>query len=188
MQLRQKLLKGLSYSFDLILDVFMFLAAAVIGFLMISVCWDVLARTFFGEPVEWVLEYTEYGLLYITFLSAAWVLRNEGHVANDLLLSGLSAKNECLFNTITSLLGMVICIFLCWFGAVVSWEKLQSGAYQPTPTETPDFPIFVIIPIGSFLLSVQFLRRMHRNLVKWKEAGAKVTTTQARNGTKILRR
>jgi C4-dicarboxylate transporter, DctQ subunit len=163
----------LSSSFDLVLDVFMFLAAAIIGFLMIAVCWDVLARAFAGKPVIWVLEFTEYGLLYITFLSGGWLLKNEGHVNNDLLLARLSTKNGFLLNTMTSVLGMIICLLITWFGAAVSLEKLQSGAYQPTPVETPDFPIFVIIPVGFFLLSIQFLRRGHRNLVQWKEAGAK---------------
>jgi TRAP-type mannitol/chloroaromatic compound transport system permease small subunit len=117
----------------------------------------------------------------MTFLSTAWVLKNEGHVANDLFLTRLSTRNQFLFNAITSVLGVIICLSLTWFGAAVSWEKLQSGAYQPTPIETPDFPIFVIIPIGSFLLSIQFMRRAHRNLAKWKEARAK-SNARARDG------
>jgi len=172
-QLREKLLIKASSAFDRILGVFMFLAAAIVAFLMIAVCWDVIARTFAGKPLTWVLEFTEYGLLYMTFLSTAWLLKNEGHVANDLFFTRLSLKNQVLFNAVTSILGVIICLFLTWFGAAVSWEKLQSGAYQPTPIETPDFPIFVIIPIGSLLLSIQFIRRAHKNLVKWKEAGAK---------------
>jgi len=147
----------------------MFLAAAIIAFLMIAVCWDVLARTFVGMPLTWVLEFTEYGLLYMTFLSAAWVLKAEAHVANDVLFSRLAPKNQALLNVVTSILGAGVCMLLTWFGAQVSWDKLQSGAYQPTPIEPPDFPIFVVIPLGFFLLSLQFLRRTRSNLKKWKE-------------------
>ena len=176
MQFREKLSIKASSVFDRILGVFMFLAAAIVAFLMIAVCWDVIARTFAGKPLTWVLEFTEYGLLYITFLSAAWLLKNEGHVANDLFFTRLSTKNQILFVAVTSILGVIICFFLAWFGAAVSWEKLQNGAYQPTPIKTPDFPIFVIIPIGSFLLSIQFMRRAYRNLAKWKQARAKRAT------------
>ena len=173
MQLREKLLIKASSAFDRILGVFMFLAAAILAFLMLAVCWDVIARTFAGKPLIWLLEFTEYGLLYITFLCTAWVLKNEGHVISDLLLVALSPKSQAFLNMATSILGAVICLFLTWFGAAVSWEKLQSGAYQPTPIEPPDFPIFVIIPIGSFLLFIQFLRRAYKNLGHWRAARSK---------------
>ena len=159
----------LGSAFDSFLSAFMFAAAAIIAFLMIAVCWDVLARTFVGMPLVWVLEFTEYGLLYMTFLSAAWVLKDEGHVANDVLFTRLALKNQALLNGVTSILGAVVCILLTWFGAQVSWNKLLSGAYQPTPIEPPDFPIFVVIPVGFLLLSIQFLRRARGNLKKWKE-------------------
>ena len=154
--------------FDRIISLFMFLGGAILAFLMISVCWDVLARTLLRRPLTWVLEFTEYGLLYMTFLSAAWVLKNEAHVTNDVFFARLSPKNQALLNTMTSILGAVVCLLLTWFGAQVSWDKLQSGAYQPTSMEPPDFPIFAIIPVGFFLLFIQFIRRTHTHLRKWK--------------------
>lgn len=170
--LREKLLTKASSFFDRILGVLLFLGAAILAFLLLAVCWDVIARTVAGEPLAWVLEFTEYGLLYMTFLCAAWVLKNEGHVTNDLFFATLSPKNQALLNAATSVLGAVICLVLTWFGAVVSWEKLQNGAYQPTAIEPPDFPIFVIIPLGCLLLSIQFLRRAYNHLQKWKKQGS----------------
>ncbi len=87
MRSREKLLKKASYVFDHILGALMSLGAAIVAFLMLSVCWDVIARTFAGKPLTWVLEFTEYSLLYMTFLSTAWVLKDEGHVTNDIFLA-----------------------------------------------------------------------------------------------------
>lgn len=165
---RENFTKKISLVFDQILGVFMFLGSAILAFLLLAVCWDVFARTFFGRPLTWVLEFTEYGLLYMTFLCAAWVLKNEGHVISDLVLVGLSQRNQAFLNTVTSFVGAVVCLILTWFGADVSWEKLQSGAFQPTAIQPPDFPIFVIIPVGCFLLFIQFLRRAFSNMKKWR--------------------
>lgn len=165
---RENSTKKISLVFDQILGVFMFLGSAILAFLLLAVCWDVFARTFFGRPLTWVLEFTEYGLLYMTFLCAAWVLKNEGHVISDLVLVGLSQRNQAILNTVTSFLGAVICLVLAWFGADVSWEKLQSDAFQPTAIQPPDFPIFVIIPVGCFLLFIQFLRRAFSNMKEWR--------------------
>lgn len=169
--MQQKSLPKASSLFDCILNALLFLGSTLLAFLMLAVCWDVIARTAVGKPLTWVLEFTEYGLLYVTFLCAAWVLKNEGHVTNDLFLARLDPKKRALFDTVTSVSGAIICLFLTWFGAIVSWDKLQSGAYQPTPIEPPDFPIFVIIPLGCLLLSIQFLRRAYSRLKEWKKQG-----------------
>jgi len=155
-------------SFDRLIDAFMFLGALILAFLMLSVCWDVLARTFLGRPLTWVLEFTEYGLLYMTFLCTAWVLRNEAHVTSDLVLVRLPPKANAFLTMATSILGAVVCFLLGWYGVVVSVEKLKMGAFQPTAIQPPDFPIFIIIPIGFFLLFIQFLRRIYKNYRAWK--------------------
>ena len=172
MEKQEKTLSKMSFFFDRILSALMFLGAVILAFLMLAVCWDVIARTVAGKPLIWLLEFTEYGLLYMTFLCTAWVLKNEAHVNSDLLLVALSPEKQALLNTLTSILGAFICLSLTWFGADVCLEKLQSGAYQPTANQPPDFPIFVIIPIGFFLLFIQFLRRAHGNLLKWRETQA----------------
>lgn len=171
MEAQNKLLRKLSVGFDYFLSGLMTLGAVILAFLMLAVCWDVIARTAAGKPLIWLLEFTEYGLLYITFLCTAWVLNNEAHVTSDLLLVSLNLKHQALLNAITSILGAAICFVLFWFGVAVSWEKLQNGAYQPTAIQPPDFPIYIIIPIGFFLLFVQFLRRTLKNLKNWKAAG-----------------
>lgn len=163
--------------FDKLTGALMVGAAVILALLMLAVCWDVMARTLFDRPLAWVLEFTEYGLLYMTFLSTAWVLKKEGHVTSDLLLSALGPRTQAGLNTATSILGAVICMILAVFGAMVSWEKLQSGAFQPTAMQPPDFPIFAVIPLGSLLLAVQFLRRARRWARTWSQARRRAAQT-----------
>ena len=160
--------KKASSFFDLILKIFAFLGGAILAFLMLAVCWDVLARAFWAKPLRWVLEFTEYGLLYMCFLCTAWVLKNDRHVISDLLLVALSKKVQALFNTITSIVGGIICMILTYVGWGVAWEKYQAGAYQPTVIQPPDFPLYLVIPVGCLLLTIQFSRRAYKHLKFWK--------------------
>ncbi len=145
--------------FDFVLAAFAFLSGAILAFLMFAVCWDVIARAVAGKPLEWVLEYTEYGLLYMCFLSTAWVLKNDRHVVSDLLLVALSRKAQAIFNAITSLIGGVVCLILTYVGWGVAWDKYVTGAYEPTTMQPPDFPLYLVIPVGFLLLTIQFARR-----------------------------
>ena len=163
-----KLQARASFVFDYILGALTYLAAAILTFIMLAICWDVIARAVANAPLQWVLEFSEYSLLYFTFLCTAWVLKNERHVIVDIWLNRLNPKTRALFNVVTSIICAIICLFLTWYGWDVSWEHLQQGFFQPTVIRPPDFPIFVIIPIGSFLLVIQFLRRASNYLVDWK--------------------
>lgn len=159
--------------FDFILGALVYLAAGILAFLSLAVCWDVVARRIAGTSLSWVVEFTQYGLLYMTFLCTAWVLKNEGHVASDLYIRSLKKKTQAVLNTVMSIVGGLVCLILAWFGTAVSLEKLRIGSYQPTASEFPDFPVFVIIPIGSFLLFIQFMRRAWIHRRNWEELRAK---------------
>jgi TRAP-type C4-dicarboxylate transport system permease small subunit len=58
---------------------FLSLLAAIVGlsllFAMVAVSADVVGRYFLAAPIGWVLELTEYILLYTPFLGMAWLVR-----------------------------------------------------------------------------------------------------------------
>ena len=161
-------MESLGHAFDVLLGSLVYLASAILTFILFAVCWDVLARTLIGSPLPWVLEFTEYSLLYMTFLCSAWVLKNEGHVNSDLLLIALRKSHRAFLNGTTSIIGAGVCAIVGYFSLTVSLEKLSAGSFQPTAMAPPDFPLYIIIPIGFFLLFFQFLRRAYRHFSEWK--------------------
>ncbi len=155
--------------FDYILTLFGFLTSALIIFLMLSVCTEVVMRYFLNRPQVWTVEIAEYTLLWITFLGAAWVLKKEGHVKMDIVLGQLKPGTQAVVNIITSVIGVIICLVLTWYSAEITWDHYQRGIYEPaTLLDLPKAPIMVIIPVGSFLLLIQFLRRSYDYLGSWR--------------------
>jgi len=160
------LLTKVTNIFDRTIQVATLLAGILLIFLMLSVSADVVLRYFLGRPIGWVKEVAEYILLYIPFLVAAWVLRREGHVKMDLVLSRFSPKTQSMVNAITSLISAIICFLLTWFGVKATWYFFQVGYVTPTVLRVPKFIIIAIIFVGSFLLFIQFLRRAYSYLGK----------------------
>ena len=144
------------------------LLAVFAGFLLIfatlSVTVEVIFRYFLNRSIMWVVEVSEYILLWVTFLAAAWVLRHEGHVRMDLLLNRLSSRAQSLLNTITSTIGVFVWLTVVWLGIRVTWRLYETGYFTPTIMEFPKFIITSVIVVGSLLLSIQFMRRAHSNL------------------------
>ncbi len=163
-----KTLKKLGAIFDSANSVLAVLAGVVIVSLMLIITYEVIIRYFLNRSLVWSVEITGYSLLYVTFLAAAWLLRSEGHVRMDLLIERLNPRAQALMNTLTSIMGVAICLTILIFGVKVSWESYQLGYFMSSEMRPPQYLILIIIPIGMLMLSVQFARRSYGYLMTWK--------------------
>jgi len=145
--------------FDRILDVFSVIACVVILSIMVAVSVKVVFRYFLLARLIGVDELAESALLYITFLGGAWLLRREGHVSIDILFIRLRKGARTLLTVITSLLGAAVSTILVYSGTIATIDVWRRGVFTPTILEVPKVAILCIIPLGSTLLAIQFLRR-----------------------------
>lgn len=148
--------------FDKILLFLFWLAGGLLMFATVGTCIDVILRYSLNRPIHWMLEITEYIMLYIPFLCAAIVLKEEGHIRVDLLISRFSRKNKTWVNLITSLVGGIVMLIYAGFGAQATLDAFKRGVPSLESLKIPVFLILMIIPIGSFLFTIQFLRQTVR--------------------------
>jgi C4-dicarboxylate transporter DctQ subunit len=163
-----KLQNKVPFIFDQILNALAFVASILIILAAVSVCIEIVARYFFNHPQIWVVETTEYSLLFITFLGTAWLQREEGHVKVDLLLSRLNPRTQITVNIVTSIACAIIFSIITWYGVKTTWSYFQLNYHLPTILSPPQYIIIAIIPLGSFLLFIQFLRRTYRYITSQK--------------------
>ena len=169
-----KLQMKLTAIFDRALGLFAIMAAAVIIFMMLSVCAEVVMRYFLNRPIIWVVEFNEYALLYATFLGTAWVLKREGHIRLELVVEQLRPRARAMVGIITSVLGTIFCGVLVWYSALSTCDHFLRGVWSSASMlEVPTAYVLVIIPVGSFLISIQFLRRTSGYLGRWRGASNK---------------
>ena len=147
--------------FDRTVGLLALLGCLSLVFIMLIVNAEVVMRYLLNRPILWATQITEYGLLWLTFLGTAWLLRKEGHVKMDIVLSQLNPKTQSVLNIITSIIGAVACLTLAWYGTQITWQYFQEGRRELSILSFALAPIMVIIPIGAFLLFVQFLRRTY---------------------------
>ena len=163
-----KILAKVGAIFDRTIGYLAFVAAALIIFTMLAVSAQIVMRYFLNRAMIWVMEVTEITLLLITLLGTAWLLRREGHVQVDILISHLNPRAQAALGIISSIIGIIVCVVLVWYGIQASYDAIQTGLYEPTLLELPKGPLLTIIPAGSFLLLIQFFRRTYWNLQQWR--------------------
>ena len=149
----------LGKSLDRIEDIFAFLGGVLLVVAVFSVVFQVLARYFFGLSFIWINEVNEYILLYVPFLGAAWLLRHNGHVTVDLLVRVLPPRIKKASNILVAALGIIISAVLLWYGTSVTIEAYARGTVSTTSTQLPLVYLLVVIPVGSLLLLLEFIRK-----------------------------
>ncbi|RLB35061.1 MAG: hypothetical protein DRH12_16930 [Deltaproteobacteria bacterium] len=154
--------------FDGLLKAFAWLAGFMMMFALVSVCIDVVLRYFFNKPIGWVLQISEYILLYIPFLAAGYVLRQESHIRIDIILNRVSPRLQNRINIVTSLVGALVMLILTYYGIYVTYDFYQRGVPTLKYLKIPEFLVIMVIPAGCFVFAVEFARRALR---LYKEVG-----------------
>lgn len=151
---------------DVLLDLGGATTAIIIIFTMLAVIYEVIMRYFLDRPTFWVLEVVEWCLVWMTFLSAAWVLKEDRHVTMDIVVTRLNPKARILLGVITSGIGALICLTLTWYGAQVVHDHFVRGVVEAKVLKAPKAPLLAVIPAGFSLLFIQFIRRIYNLLRK----------------------
>lgn len=157
--------------FDFSIEGLAILAGIVVVFLWGLITTEVIGRFLVDYSIPWALEVSELCLMVVTFLGTAWVLKKEGHVKIDLVTSHLRPRVQALVDVVASIMGIVICLFLVWYGTKVTIDLFQRGVISITALRMVIWPRFAIISLGSLLLVIQFCRRAYRNLMLWRMRG-----------------
>ena len=149
---------------DMIMDGFAFFAGILLLLVTFFVSYGVILRYIHIRPPIWILQYTEYALLWITFLGAAWLLRKGGHIRIDTVITRLGPKTQKIIEVIIAILGFVVCIVIVWFGTEKTLEFYKRGILDVKGVIVPLYPLFLIIPLGGFMLLLQFGRNIYNRL------------------------
>ncbi|MFD1706236.1 TRAP transporter small permease [Siminovitchia sediminis] len=158
------MVKKLSRYLDVSENFFAFIAALLILFITISIILEVVFRLFFNISFSWVHELSEYTLLYLPFLTAAWLLRYNDHIVIDLIEPILSPRVKYVLDIIIILIGIFVSVILVWFGFITVADYFSSGLRSQTTLKIPKGYIAIIIPLGSVLLLFEFIRILYRKV------------------------
>ncbi len=123
-------------------------------------CLDVAARTFRLFATPWSLDLSEYALYAITFLGAPWVLRENGHIAIELVVERLPPRARAATRIASDALGTAVCAVLFYYACRAFWRSYSSGNLVYETFVFPEWYLYVLAPVIFFILLLQFLVRL----------------------------
>jgi TRAP-type mannitol/chloroaromatic compound transport system permease small subunit len=147
------------------------LAAWIVIPLMVVVMIDVFMRHVLNSPTNW-----GYDVLWMLFsaqflLGGAFTLLRGGHIRIDIVYGLLSDRAKQIYDIINTLVIILLpAVLLTWAGIVFAAEAWISGeSLSTTNWHFPAGPSRTLIPIGFFLLSLQCVAEIIRNIHELKK-------------------
>lgn len=162
------LVRKASAFFDRILNGMVFVTYFLLAFVMVLVSLDVVLRYAFSRPITGVLASSELTIIGIVSFGSAWLLREEGHVKIDIILSLFRMKVQCLISAVTSALAAAAFLIVTWYSLYKIYELIQTGA--TTYGAPHGFPqVFYVAPLTLcyFFLFLQLVRRSYNFLKQY---------------------
>ncbi len=138
------------------------LGAAILFFVAAIIVWEVISRALFGQSRLWVIEVSEYALLFITFLGAPYLLEKNAHVLMDLLYNSFAGHTRLFVQGLNAAIGLVACAIITVIGVQVVIEQFQVGVREVTVMRPLSWWITASLPLGTGLMTVQFLDQLVR--------------------------
>lgn len=136
------------------LAIFSALAFGAVAFI---IAYEVSVRWLGFRPPVWPQAVSEFTMLYATVLAAPWILRRSEHVQVTTLIAMFPPRGRMALARAVSLLGMLVCLVIAWYALQVT---LNAQGLEIRSFEMPKWLVYAPLPLGFFLLAVEFFRHM----------------------------
>ena len=128
--------------------------------LVVAACvltYSVVLRYFTPEPTDWQDELSVFLLIGVTFLSAAWVHSQRGHIGIEAVASLLSPRANRIRLFVVDMLSAVFCAFFAWKSWTLLHEAWVDGYVSATAWAPPLWIPYSAMSLGMSLLTLQIV-------------------------------
>jgi len=138
------------------------LSAIALALASCVLTYSVVLRYFTPEPTDWQDEFSVFMLIGVTFLSAAWVHSQRGHIGIEAVASILSQGANRIRQFIVDMLSALFCAFFAWKSWTLLHEAWTEGYVSATAWAPPLWIPYLAMSLGMSLLTLQILVQAFR--------------------------
>ena len=133
--------------------------------------YEVVMRYVFNSPTIWVHETSDHLFAFSFLLGGAYTFSQGGHVKVDVLYNHFSERNKVVLDICTSSFFFLFIGLLLWKGGEMAWESVRLLERSQTPWGPYVFQVCLAVPIAAFLMLLQGLAFLMRDVRKPKGGG-----------------
>ncbi|MDR1571082.1 MAG: TRAP transporter small permease [Clostridiales Family XIII bacterium] len=128
--------------------------------MLVIITYQVLSRYFSARPSSWPTDISTYCLVAIGFLAMGHLVRTDGHVAVDLVVSHFPTKVRAFLEAILSALATATCAAIVVVSAYVTIDQYSRNVLlTASDFYFPKFILLAFIAAGFTVTTIEFVAK-----------------------------
>lgn len=148
------------------------LAALALAAIVVSFCFEVVARYFFSAPTEWASPLVSYALVAMIFLAMPELTRSAAHIAINILLDRARGSTGRALHFLIRLLAAAACLLAAWFTGTETLSQYSMGVWTSPPFAVPKWVVSMFVPYGMLSAGLYFVRQLLSGMPGNSSAGS----------------
>jgi C4-dicarboxylate transporter, DctQ subunit len=157
---------------DVLDKVLLIIASSVIAFIMICISMEAILRNTIGSTRGWMEEFPRLFVVIAVFLLMGPLVRKNLHINTDMvdvLVKNVRVKMVVAF--IVELAMIAGGIIMLWAGIAGVQGYVQMGTISATEIELPIWTLYLVVPIGSAILTIEAIEMCLRTALSLSRLG-----------------
>lgn len=146
---------------------------------------EVLMRYAFGAPAVWTGELTQLLFGVYAVLAAGYLLAHDAHARVDIVHDKLPPRARALVDVLTSILFFLFVGALLYFGSALAYESMETWERSRSAWNPPIWPVKLMVPVSAFLLLMQGVVKLARDLLALFGAAPPPAPGESRQAEKV---
>ena len=133
--------------------------------LLVASCvltYSVVLRYFSPQPTDWQDEFSVFLLIGVTFMSAAWVQSQRGHIGIEAVATLLPPTADRWRQRLVDVASALFCAFFAWKSWTLLEEAWVEGYVSSSSWAPPLWIPYLTMSLGMSLLTLQILVQVFR--------------------------
>ncbi len=133
--------------------------------LLVASCvltYSVVLRYFSPQPTDWQDEFSVFLLIGVTFMSAAWVQSQRGHIGIEAVATLLPPSLDRWRMRLVDVASALFCAFFAWKSWTLLEEAWVEGYVSSSSWAPPLWIPYLTMALGMSLLTLQILVQVVR--------------------------
>jgi TRAP-type transport system small permease protein len=146
-------------------------SVGLLGMILGLMSAQVVARYVFRAPITWSEELARFGLIWLAFVAATFVMADGRHIVVDVVSRFLSRRGRLILDCVSGVVVVVTCLVLLPAGGQFAW---QMGGVKSSALGIPMSWWYAAPVMGLILLAlhsgVEVLLTLRRGAPRWDSA------------------
>ncbi len=126
------------------------MCTAIMGFMVIAVCWQVFTRFVLKNPSTTTEEILRYMLVWTTMVGGAYAYGRRKHLSINMLTKKFSPRGQTVMDIIVQVIVILFCSVVMIAGDLhlveTTWHQISSALHLPMPY------VYASILVGGILM------------------------------------